>query len=411
MTQWKPLLQIVHISDLHFCDNYDDKQKLIREQRFWRLKARRWFEERNVGGWHEGSLGHDSVGLEYFEQFLQDYAANEREWFAAENAEFTPQTWLVDTGDATTFGDEQSIEMAIKRIDGWRRLLHDCPARLLYGNHDAWPGGQPVINMGIYDRAAVRQKALVGSIAAWRDEEWLKPLVVQAPGGPRVECYGLDTVSFRFVPNTLALGETSKPALERLCAAIDSQPVPRAYRILATHHPVVYPYEPDDIRDRGIPKMQLRKAQRVLDHLGAAPASSAATRQPYVHLFLSGHTHASYPAAALPDNVSAIHSPGLGPEQLQLVGGSLMQIRDRTRTREDSENPSGLDANFHYKQVAGFSLRRICTANQQFQILRFYYRDNDRTALQLERLMFVRLPNALRYQLVESTISRTRLSC
>jgi hypothetical protein len=56
-------------------------------------------------------------------------------------------------------------------------------------------------------------------------------------------------------------------------------------------------------------------------------------------------------------------------------------------------------------------VRRICTANQQFQILRFYYRDNDRTALQLERLMFVRVPNALKYQLVDSAVSRTRLSC
>ena len=56
-----PVLQIIHVSDLHFCDGYSDQAKLAREGRMWRLWLRRVIEKRDWFGWHEGTLDHDET--------------------------------------------------------------------------------------------------------------------------------------------------------------------------------------------------------------------------------------------------------------------------------------------------------------------------------------------------------------
>lgn len=408
MSDWKPLLQIIHVSDLHCCSNYDDKQKLIRQRAYLRLRARELAERFDLGGWHEGTLGHDSVALERFEQFLVGLADSEKEWFGSKTG---AQTWLIDTGDATTFGDEHSLHEALGYLRRWQKILHNCPARFLFGNHDAWPGGQPGVN-GYSKLDKDQQRRLLEECPEWRPEAWRDPLAITAHLGPRIECYGLNTVSFGFLHNTLALGKVAKKDLTDLRAIIGCQSSQRAYRILMTHHPVTFPYEERDIRIGGVvPKMELRNAKRVRDSLSECRPSNDGIHQPYVHLFLSGHTHASFPATRLPSNVKGIYMPGLGAGQLQLVAGSLMQIRDRTRARIDAESLPGDHEDRTYKSVDDFSLRSVCDANQQFQILRFYYRENDYSTLQLQRLVFVRVPSDPTYRLREAILSESRLIC
>src|SRR6187549_3459113 len=104
-----PVLQILHISDLHFCDGFSDQAKLAREGRMWRLRLRKILEKRAWFGWHEGTLDHDDTAEAAFLEFLQDMRASDGEWFPDDEGKANPPTWLIDTGDGTTFGDQASM--------------------------------------------------------------------------------------------------------------------------------------------------------------------------------------------------------------------------------------------------------------------------------------------------------------
>ena len=81
MTEPIPLLQIIHVSDIHVQKGRGDKVPLAGNELQFRLWFRDQLEKRNVGEWHEGTLGHDDTAASAFERFLMDIRANDKDWF------------------------------------------------------------------------------------------------------------------------------------------------------------------------------------------------------------------------------------------------------------------------------------------------------------------------------------------
>jgi 3',5'-cyclic AMP phosphodiesterase CpdA len=382
-----PVLQIIHVSDLHFCDGYSDQAKLAREGRMWRLWLRRVIEKRDGFGWHEGTLDHDETAAAAFQSFLQDMRAEDGEWFPDEVGTPNPPTWLIDTGDATTFGDAASFKTAQTRLGQWRDALQGCEVRWLYGNHDAWPGTQPGVVAGPgFEAIGEAQRNLILEWEPWQPHRWLDPLVAQGPNGVRIECYALDTVSFGWWDNLRAIGRIDGKVLSGLCNQIASRDAASALRILATHHPIAFPYEARDESKWFVQQMVLAQSGKVIERLRNETEQIAALR-PYVHLFLAGHTHLGMPGQRLPNNVKEAYQGELGKTQLQLVAGALQLVRDREALKE-AIGPQVL-----LKDRVDFSAPWVFDANQQFQILRFYFDPKTKNGLRLERQVMARLPN------------------
>jgi predicted MPP superfamily phosphohydrolase len=396
-----PLLQIIHVTDLHVQKGRGDRQALAADDRRGQLWLRQQLEKHDLGGWHEGTLGHDETAVAKFEQFLRGLRANDPTWFTDNGG---PETWLVDTGDATTSGDRASMQEAHALLDRWEVLLKPCKVRSLFGNHDAWPGTHPAVFQGDqYDGRMAEQRTFLRQRPAWHTEGWLRPLATPAGSGrPQIECYGLNSIGFGWRDNVLAVGEVDGNELGELKQQILNQGAGAAYRILVTHHPVVFPYQPSECKVYGlIRKMFLRNAEDVNRQLLNAEAP-AATRSPYVHLFLAGHTHLAYPGAALTENVKELYQGGMGRTQAQLVGGSLMLLRSRHDLKKNDAEAASREP------VAGFSDPRVLDAAQQFQVLRFFYDPSMPDGLWMHRFVFARVPNnALGYASIPELASKT----
>lgn len=399
----RPLLRLIHISDLHMCNDYSDKQMLATRGMEARLYLMNKAEEHDLHGWNAGVAGHKPSAERAFERYLQAVAGADDEWSGGVRAA-VPETWLINTGDVSALGDTGSIDYALARFAKWSGMLGGCPSRCLFGNHDVWPGIQPLVLAGIDKDLGRQSRELVASKPPWRCEEWLQPLVVSAPqGGPTIEFYALNTISFARLDNYSAVGEVSPDDLEALCVAVESRAGKRAYRILGTHHPVVFPYASGENSVGFMQSMVLRNATGVIRRLknenGMAPGLGI---QPYVHLFLSGHTHFGYPGERLLADVGECYQGELGPRQLQLVAGSLMQSRDIKKVR----------ANYLSRLVdteaPGFAQTRLLDANNQFQVLRFYYHEDQPNQLELERDVMVSNPNDVSgFTVLESMTSTT----
>lgn len=407
MTEPIPLLQIIHVSDTHVQKGRGDKVPLAGNELRFRLWFREQLEKRNVGEWHEGTLGHDDTAVLAFERFLRDARVNDKDWFP-DGAE-GPETWLIDTGDASTSGDRDSLAAAHAMLDKWAAILKPCKVRSLYGNHDAWPGTHPAVLAGnLYHSKMAEQRTLLQQRAGWDPAGWLEPLSTVAVGGrPRIECYGINTVRFSWMDNVLAVGRIDDDELLQLKGKIIQQGEHPTYRILLTHHPITFPYERSDRKVALLlSKMALENADAVAKQLiNEAPVASLATRTPYIHLMLSGHTHLGMPGQRLPENGMEVHQPRLGRTQIQLVTGALMQLRSQKAVRNDVGPQATL------KDRKDFSHPFVFDANQQFQILRFYFDEEYPDGLWLERLVMARSSNNKRgYASVPELTSTTFVS-
>lgn len=389
MTEPKPLLQIIHISDLHVQKGRGGKQALAGEEMRFRLWFREWLEKHNVGEWHEGTLGHDETAAFAFERFLTDARINDKVWFS--NATDGPETWLIDTGDASSSGDHASLEAAHAMLDKWTAILKPCQVRSLYGNHDAWPGTHPAVHTGTaYDTRMAEQRSMLNRRPLWNPDNWLKPLATSAVGKrPRIECYGINTVRFSWTDNVLAVGRIDEKELLELQAKIIGQGDHPAYRILLTHHPITFPYERSDRKAALLlSKMVLHNADKVAKELlNEVTVSPISTRSPYIHLMLSGHTHLALPGKGLPENVKEAYQARLGRTQMQLVTGALMLLRSQSAVRHD------VGAQTTLKDRKDFADSFVFDANQQFQILRFYFDEEHPEGLWLERIVMARVSN------------------
>ena len=386
-----PLLQIIHISDQHVQKGLGDRAGLANNNRRFQSWLREKLEWHDAFEWHEGTLGHDETAASAFEQFLQQLRKKDKIWFNSQVS--GPETWLVDTGDATAFGDFDSIRTAHELRSRWESILNPCKVRSLFGNHDAWPSTHPAILAGAsYAPAMAKQRMQLRQRPDWHKEEWLKPLATM--GGeplPRIECYGLSTVSFGLLDNILAIGEIEENDLAELKQQILNQSHNPAYRILLTHHPLVFPYLPSEKKVKGlIDKMTLRNADSVVGQLlNASPSVPSSTRSPYIHLVLSGHTHLAYPGNALPCNVKDLYQGSLGRAQAQLVNGSMMLLRSRKAISGTAKN-----CNDPCREILpDFPGASVFDASQQFQILRFFFDQSQPDGLILQRIIMARVPN------------------
>lgn len=398
-----PVLQIIHVSDLHFCTVRSDEAALTRDRRWLGLLVQRLIERRNAFGWHEGTLEHDATAVRAFEDFLSKLRANDRVWFDREDA---PPTWLVDSGDATTFGDEASMAEAHQRLEHWQRLLGAAAVRSIYGNHDAWPGAHPAMHLGPgYTERVEIQRNQIGQFQAWQQHRWQPPLCAEASSGIRVEAYATNTVLFGLWDSVRALGRVPDEELDALHALVSArhESSKRALRVLISHHPVAYPYAFRDKRNLLLVKqMVLENSAHVTQRLSNDRAAISDTGLvPLIHLFLSGHTHLAMPGQALPRNVKEVVQGQLGSRQMQLVGGPLLLVRDRGRIRE------GIGTQPVLKERKDFSQPWVFEANQQFQILRFRYDSTNPDGLWLERIICARAPNGNGYRPVPELRSNT----
>src|SRR5947209_17664369 len=142
----QPVLQIIHVTDLHVKHiTANLAQKLYAKKR--RIGARiiqNLIESHHLFGWQEGTQGHYPRAPEAFRLFLKDLKNNDQRWFSEPGDKDSAQTWLLDTGDLTAFGDEDSIEKGKAYLETWLKELGGVRYRALFGNHDAWPEAHPM---------------------------------------------------------------------------------------------------------------------------------------------------------------------------------------------------------------------------------------------------------------------------
>lgn len=341
MDDFTPFLQIVHISDLHVTDpkspNSVHVRNSLRKMKYLPASIITWIED--------GVAPHDRRAVGLFKEFLVEITVKDPHWSQC-------KTWLVDTGDLTSLGDKDSLNLGRKFLNDLAKV---CPDLLsVYGNHDAWPGKLPA--SAARSEIAAQQKTLTTlkyNIAN-------AGLAFQTPipnGSGEVQLYFVDSIIHDRWRNLWALGEVSDPQLKELLALVDKnyQPGRNDFRILAVHHPVHYP------PPRPRFQMSMQNDRAVATTLDTPSAKKA---YPLAHLVLSGHTHFLYPEhGALPSQPSLCLHPGLGNDQCQFVVGTLMQL--------DKYNKRG-----------GFP--------HQCEVLRLYYSESDPSVLLLERLLAAR---------------------
>src|SRR5688572_1931169 len=119
MRDFKPLLQIVHVSDLHV---------VAPEFACWRAARRllRWARETSPAlqaALGHGLIAHDPNCIAPFTRFVEAIAVVDPIWRKL-------PTWLVDSGDLATFGDDASLRIG---RDYLRRIAGAASARARLG--------------------------------------------------------------------------------------------------------------------------------------------------------------------------------------------------------------------------------------------------------------------------------------
>src|SRR4051812_2803197 len=116
-----PVLQIIHITDLHVKHLASNRAKELSVGR--RLAARVENKFKSSPLWVAGTPGHLPKAPESFKRFLQELKKREPGWFGDPEDKDSAQTWLIDTGDLTTFGDEDSIKQGKEYLKTWLEEL------------------------------------------------------------------------------------------------------------------------------------------------------------------------------------------------------------------------------------------------------------------------------------------------
>ena len=286
-------------------------------------------------------------GVQTFSELINELTSGRLAWP-------NQHTWLIDTGDLTTFGDAESIREGQKLLSTLTRGCSESIA--LHGNHDAWPGDFPLgVDRSTFQRHRheLRNTHFTGRLPAPP-----KRAVVQVSNSQsvQVELYALNSVVHRRKWNWWAKGEVyedrfwdkphTRPAptglrqLDELFqSAIGLRSDHPTFRIVAIHHPLLaggrWPWD----RIFNASDLQENFDQQCPDLR--------------FHLFLSGHTHEMEPPHGLMSSRLQARVNGYfanGP--LQLVIGAFMQDQGWTG------------------QITGWP--------HQAQVIRMYWDDYDR---------------------------------
>jgi hypothetical protein len=304
MDDFEPFLQIVHISDLHVIDPKSAAAVALRG----RIRTWRRLSSALVAWLADGMSPHDELAVSLFTDFLSEIATRDAIWS-------TCKTWLVDTGDLTSLGDQASLDLGGRYLKEFAAVCPDMAST--YGNHDAWPGGFPLL---------ARDAAIVAQSTVLTARKYVvatpkRSLSIPIPhGAGHVHLYFVDSIIHDRRRNALALGEVPRSQLDVLKSIVDqtSSPQSHDFRVLAVHHPVHYP------PPRPLTQMVMRNDKSVAAQLDTPTPGGI---HPVAHLVLSGHTHYLFPShGALPPETTLCNHHDLGSEQCQLVVGSLMQL-------------------------------------------------------------------------------------
>ncbi|MDM0108492.1 hypothetical protein QTH97_26325 [Variovorax sp. J22R24] len=356
-----PLLQIIHYTDMHLVtDGYARSRWMLR-------RALPFLPADHKQGW----AGPRRAVLKDFENLVASLASEWRE----------QQTWLVDTGDGTTFGDAASLDEWKEWSDKFLAAAGPKGSLVrVYGNHDGWPATFPGFAAGqvLMDkqRDLLRRDHFP---AVWPE----KPLTVQVPATmqnrhpSQIELYVVNTVDHERMRNSAALGLAARdwhwtrppPIDTPACDLLDharTQPGGangKHLRVVAMHYPIA------DAATPGNPtwSKSLANRRRFARDLHAEVAP------PVAHLVLAGHTHLAFPALGqLPDTaLNAQHSP-LGAGKCQIVSGSLSQeLLSSTKPK----------AGISWADQQAFDFPQQCT------VLRFYSQPNDPDEIVMDRVI------------------------
>lgn len=384
-----PVLQIVHISDLHFhvgpAPQHDQLVRLaIGLVSLVNSSRGQWL----LDYWEDGRAGHALDALVAFECFLTGkpmpneplgtppYTSGVSALHCA-----TIPTWLVDTGDLASAGDDASVRNEKAWVDRMANLIGAKKTIRLYGNHDAWPDKFPMIASSkevAQHRTQFRNTHFAGSWPLYPES------IALGSTGNRIDLYGLNSVFHDRNLNTRARGQilldrhwggngAKDQLLELRGLVAQRSTLPgRAFRILLSHHPIHYPLP--------APRwsMSLRDAKGVARQL----INQGSSTRPLAHLVLSGHTHVLYPGhGGLPPNAGTPHHPPLGLQQLQLIVGSL------------SKAIRGVPA-------ASSSVHFVDAEPHQSQVLRFYEVPGFADSIELRRAVIGRNNGTGRFKLM-----------
>jgi hypothetical protein len=368
---WSPVLQIVHVSDLHVKHvTANPAHALTGRGRNLSRRILQIVQRRDLLGWDDGTQGHYYSAPESFRRFLVRWNKKHPEWAQVQN-------WLIDTGDRTAFGDQASIIEGGSHLQMWSAALGNCPVRSLFGNHDAWPGTLPLLHPG----GLQEQQSLVMSRPEWNCADWLSsPLSVPIPNG-HIDLFAVDSVCWGVNRNTRAVGDISNHSHQALVARLRIAQANRreGLRILAMHHPLVFPWNANEARSIGVfSAMRLLGGDthvRMLRNDADDPQGIG----PLAHLIMGGHTHLAFPAGGLSGDVTSVHQGLLAPSQLQLVGGPLMLNKSRRTTRRNVPSKSN-------RNNVGFVPSTVDATNCQAQILQFRASEERPGILQMLRI-------------------------
>lgn len=320
-----PALQLIHVSDLHLNESVRTgglegwRQSVVdaaNRQGAIRRYIARFLIRRALGDIE----GHDPTALE---MFRADLPAAVKDPDEDGSADWRDRTWLIATGDLSTWGDTRSIQSALN----WLRETaerHNVRWTAIYGNHDVWPRGFPLSQPAhVLDghRSLLRHTAFpedwpLVPIHAGTGMPGAVPLRValRSPGAELLAA-SLNTVRHERPFSTFAMGKVTddryweSAGLEHQLRAVDAIAA-GAVLVLLTHHPIHDPA-------RWPPWMGLLANRRRV---------ARALRSHRRLIVVSGHTHRHFPNSFIrQDGRRRTRYRPLGRGQIQLIIGSLSQ--------------------------------------------------------------------------------------
>ena len=425
-----PVLQIIHVSDWHFrhrdfvlpawftsfaeqglsASPLKIKAMVERLPAGMAVKLNEAVEELR-----DGIYGHDEEALIELEEVIKDCTVLDPEWNDG-------VTWLIDTGDISTFGDPTSIEQAQSRLEHLAGISN-AQAVSIHGNHDAWPQTQPLFATF---KSIRNQRKWLRDVAFPDECPNLANSTPISNTKASIDLYRLNSVEHGKIVNGLAFGRVArdkfwassrketKTQLEVLKSSAEERSDEgkvRNFRIVLSHHPIK---APEHFRYRLSMKMidpQNSLYNQLLLGSGALG--------PLAHLVLSGHTHQTFPRQGELGQTGLGHLPDR-PNSRQLIVGSLSKFTDRrVELTSQAENTlAALDDSVFQRRLRGFDEdgwlrdRRLGHEAQrakaegfqfphQFQLLRFYFDEASPSALIVKRIIFGRSNGAGPFRILD----------
>lgn len=324
------LARLLHFSDLHFAVGRqpDAVRRIAIQQQVSSVGLPFSLIE-------QGISGHDPRAVSWLGRSIRKKAAADASWQGL--------TYLVCTGDLTTWGDDAALASVRKWLDHLHRDTN-LPLLMSYGNHDVWPGTPGTIPLvESQARLDARRTAMRG--VHFPQRRWLHGCAKFARAGKVIGICSLNTVVHCRLRNTAASGhvgndfywdrhkQSSLSQVEELRQWLNDCDV----AIVLSHHPV---YDPSLNAPTVLNFLGFTISAKALlnaDDVAQAMCQVPSTSPNGVRLVLSGHTHAIYPPrGSLPKQGPLPQHGALLGNLGQLTIGSCSQATVRGRKQEQS---------------------------------------------------------------------------